>query len=240
MLVFQLKALDDNYVYVLRDEATELTAVIDPSVSAPVFSFLKEKKWRLDYILNTHHHWDHVGGNLELQKTYDCEVVGYEGDKARLPGVTQTLKDGEIFRLGKSEAKVIFIPGHTTGHIAYYFEKEKALFPGDTLFSLGCGRLFEGTYEQMFHSLSLLKKLPDDTKVYCAHEYTLTNARFLQEIEPSEANNKNYATLKGKLENVGSTIPSTLEFEKRYNPYMRASGVQAFREVRDKKDAWRG
>mgnify|MGYP000293533700 CR=1 FL=1 len=240
MQVFPLKALEDNYMYVLHDEVTGKNAVVDPSEADPVLEFLKEKDWKLDAILNTHHHWDHVGGNLKLKKTFDCEVIGYEADEHRIPGISRELANGETVSIGGMSAQTYFIPGHTSGHIAYYFEKDQALFTGDTLFLSGCGRLFEGTYEQMFESLNLLKKFPDPTQIYCGHEYTLTNARFLVEIEPNDQNNKYYATIVEKLKSSGTTIPGRIEEEKRYNPFMRSASVEEFKILRDKKDHWKG
>lgn len=227
MKVHQLQALKDNYVYLLHVEESETTAVVDPSTSKEVLQALKTHNWKLDYVLNTHHHWDHTGGNLELKQATGCKIVGFEPDAARIPGIDIKLKAGQTFSLGKAKAEVLFIPGHTLGHIAFYFKEEKALFCGDTLFSLGCGRLFEGSPEQMFNSLKVLKTLPDDVCVYCGHEYTKRNAEFSHELFPAE---KEYEVA------LSRKVPSLLGYEKKWNPFLRASSAQQFAEYRLMKD----
>ena len=173
-----IKCLKDNYAYLIIDEKNQDACVVDPSETKPVISFVENKKINLKYILNTHHHYDHVGGNLELKKRYNCKVIGFIGDKDRIPEIDILVKDNQIWKKDNFEAKIYHIPGHTTGHIAYHFFKEKKIFTGDTLFSLGCGRIFEGTYEQMFNSLNKIKELPQETEIYCGHEYTLQNSNF--------------------------------------------------------------
>lgn len=235
--VSQIPALHDNYIYYLNDTETSETAIIDPAEAEPVITFLNQRNSKLTYILNTHHHWDHTAGNLEIKRATGCRIVGFSEDAHRLPGIDIKLKDGDTFRLGKSTAKVIFIPGHTLGHIAYYFASGKALFCGDTLFSLGCGKLFEGTATQMFTSLSRLKSLPDDTLVYCAHEYTQVNAEWALSVDP------NNTALKSRVEQVEklrrenkSTVPSRLGEEKSCNPFLIADTEARFAELRAKKD----
>ena len=174
-------ALRDNYIYILR--SGNQTAAVDPSEAAPVLKFLKDRAWGLDFIWNTHHHYDHTGGNLELKRVYDCRICGFEEDRPRLPGLDRGLSDGERVLLGETEAKALFIPGHTLGHIAFYFPREKRLFCGDTLFGLGCGRIFEGTAQDMFESLGKLKKLPEETLIYCGHEYTEANGKFVLSLK---------------------------------------------------------
>ncbi len=169
MLITTIPCLADNYAYVIHDSKSKTTGVVDPSEAAPIISFLQKEKLKLNYILNTHHHFDHIGGNIELKKMYDAKVIGFEGDKHRIPGIDINLKDQEAWNFGNSIVKIFHIPGHTLGHICFFFEKEKIVFTGDTLFSLGCGRIFEGDYKQMLNSLNKIKKLPRDTKIYCGH-----------------------------------------------------------------------
>lgn len=217
-----IPALKDNYIYLLRDTESEKTAVIDPSEAKPVLSILKERQWTLDYVLNTHHHWDHTGGNLALKKATGCTIVGFEGDTERIPGIDEKLVDKSYFHLGQSKAQIFFIPGHTLGHIAYWFVDDKALFSGDTLFSLGCGRLFEGTAEQMYHSLQTLAALPDDTRVYCGHEYTVANGNFALMLEPHNTTLQAYYAQANQLRKQGKpTIPSTMALERAANPFLR-------------------
>ena len=166
MKVEIIKCLKDNYSYVIIDEKNNHACVVDPSEAEPIINFLESKNIKLKFVLNTHHHYDHVGGNNDLKKKYKIKIVGYKNDKKRIPDIDILLEDNEIWKNENFEAKIIHIPGHTSGHICFYFIKEKFAFTGDTLFSLGCGRIFEGTYEQMYSSLNKLKKLPPDTKIY--------------------------------------------------------------------------
>ena len=237
--VAQIPALHDNYIYYLRDSETNETAIIDPSEAEPVLAFLNRRNSKLTYILNTHHHWDHTAGNLEIKRATGCRVAGFEGDANRLPGIDRKLKDGEIFHLGKAAARILFIPGHTLGHIAYYFESAKALFCGDTLFSLGCGKLFEGTAAQMFQSLGKMKSLSDDTLVYCAHEYTLANAEWALTVDSNNADLRSRAAQVEKLRRENKpTIPSRLGEEKRCNPFLLADTERRFAELRAQKDVF--
>ena len=168
-----VKCLEDNFSYLLIDELTKSTIVIDPSEAEPIINKIESLNLKLRFIMNTHHHYDHVGGNKELKQLYNAKVIGFNKDKHRIPEIDISLKNDETWKDGIFEAKVFHIPGHTLGHICFYFFNENALFSGDTLFSLGCGRVFEGTHEQMFNSLQLLKNLPIETEIYCGHEYTL-------------------------------------------------------------------
>lgn len=228
-----------NYIYLLRDEATGKTAIIDPTLAKPTLQRLKDRGWLLDYILNTHHHWDHTDGNEEVKKSTGCEVVGYAGDAARIPFIDIKVKEGDIFALGESKAEILFIPGHTTGHIAFWFKEDKALFCGDTLFSVGCGRLFEGTPAQMFESFAKLKSLPDDTNVYAAHEYTLDNIAFALTVD---GDNQALLARKAEAEALQAqgkpTLPSTILKEKQTNPFMRAETAEEFGKLRAMKDAF--
>lgn len=215
--------LSDNYGFLLHDPASGETAVVDPAEAAPTLTACAAQGWRLSHILNTHHHGDHVGGNLELKAKTGCTVIGPAYDRDRIPGIDLAVDEASGADFGSRHAEVFFVPGHTRGHIAYWFADDKALFCGDTLFSLGCGRLFEGTPQQMWSSLLKLRALPDDTRVYCAHEYTQSNARFALAAEPENA------ALKRKVETVVAaraagqfTIPSDLATEKACNPFLRA------------------
>ncbi len=237
--VFQIPVLTDNYIYILRDEEAKLTAVIDPTLAEPVNHFLEEKNWHLNFIFNTHHHIDHIGGNHGLKNKWNPEVIGFLKDTHRIPGVTKTVKEGEKLKLGKHLFEVLFLPGHTLGHIAYFFPKQKWLFCGDVLFAMGCGRLFEGSPKQMFHSLSMVKKLPPDTLIYCAHEYTEANGRFALSVDP------NNAFLKARMNKVCKmrrknqpTVPFLLSEDLKTNPFLIASSVQTFTKVRKQKDVF--
>ena len=174
-----VKCLQDNYSYLIIDKNNLKACVVDPSEASPIINFVEKNKLKLVYILNTHHHYDHVGGNLELKRKYNSKVIGFKEDKKRIPGIDILVEDNQIWNEDSFEAKIYHVPGHTSGHIAFHFFKEKKLFIGDTLFSLGCGRIFEGTNEEMFNSLNRIKKIPDDTEIYCGHEYTLQNSKFL-------------------------------------------------------------
>ena len=254
LVIEQIPVLSDNYVYLVHEPDSNLTAVVDPAVTAPVVETLRARGWRLTHILNTHHHHDHVGGNLELKAATGCTIVGPKADRDRIPGIDVELGDGDVFRFGSSVALVYDVPGHTRGHIAYHFASDHALFCGDTLFALGCGRMFEGTPPQMWHSLERLRALPGDTLVYCAHEYTQSNGRFALSVEPGNA------ALQARMREVDArreqglpTVPSTIADERATNPFLRpestelqaALGVagrplhEVFGETRARKDDFR-
>ncbi|MGH8557232.1 MAG: hydroxyacylglutathione hydrolase, partial [Methylococcales bacterium] len=249
--IIQIPVLQDNYVYLIHESESSKTAVVDPAVAGPVLDQLSNRGWRLNYILNTHHHGDHVGGNLELQRKTGCRVVGSRSDCARIPGIDIRLDEGENFQFGLAEARVISVSGHTCGHIAYWFPSHKALFCGDTLFSMGCGRLFEGTPDQMWDSLSKLMQLPADTRVYCAHEYTWTNGRFALTLEPrnQKLQHRMQVVERMRRQNL-PTVPSTLDDELATNPFLRVASpeikktlaiesenpVEVFAEIRRRKD----
>jgi hydroxyacylglutathione hydrolase len=223
LVIRQIPVLRDNYVYLLRDEASGATGVVDPSVAEPVLAVLAETGWRLTHILNTHHHPDHTGGNLEIKRATGAIVVGPRADRDRIPGIDVAVADGERYALGTEAAEVFDVPGHTRGHIAYWFKDSRALFCGDTLFLMGCGRLFEGTPEQMWRSLSKLRRLPGETRVYCGHEYTQANARFALTVEPQNAALVARARRVDALRAEGqSTVPGTMADELATNPFLRA------------------
>jgi len=232
-----IPCLQDNYAYLIIDEKKNTACVIDPSEADPIIKYLEKNKVKLKFILNTHHHYDHVGGNQKLKEKYGASVVGYKGDQKRIPQIDILLNDQEVWIYQNFEARIIYIPGHTLGHICFYFYKEQSVFTGDTLFSLGCGRIFEGTYSQMFNSLMKLKELPQDSKVYCGHEYTKRNSDFCLTHDP---NNKN---LKAKINDINMklksgqpTIPSTIKDELECNIFLRSNNVDTFSKLRDLKD----
>lgn len=249
----QIPVLNDNYVYLAHCPETQQTAVVDPAVVGPVLDALKENGWTLTHILNTHHHGDHTGGNLELKAETGCTIVGPRADRDRIPGIDIEVGDGETYQLGNTTATVFDVPGHTRGHIAYWFKGSDALFCGDTLFVMGCGRLFEGTPAQMVNSLSKFDELPGETRVYCAHEYTQSNGRFALTVEPQ---NKALVNLMKDVDAKRAkgipTVPSTLAQERATNPFLRPSSadlqatvdlvgadiVDVFAEVRRRKDSF--
>tara|TARA_B100000953_G_scaffold252637_1_gene215613 strand:+ start:296 stop:1015 length:720 start_codon:yes stop_codon:yes gene_type:complete len=237
MKVEIIKCLQDNYSYLIIDKKHNHACVIDPSESEPVINFIESKNIKLKFILNTHHHHDHVDGNNDLKKKYGANVVGFKNDKQRIPSIDILLEDNQIWKGENFEAKIIHIPGHTSGHICFYFIKEKVAFTGDTLFSLGCGRIFEGTYEQMYNSLNKLKKLPADTKIYCGHEYTLKNSLFCSKYDKNNKNlEKKIFEINNKLKKNLPTIPSTIEEELACNIFLRAKNLEDFSKLRDLKD----
>jgi hydroxyacylglutathione hydrolase len=246
-----ISCLNDNYSYLIKDDQTNVVAIIDPSQFDPCDKKIVQKYKKLDFILNTHHHFDHVGGNEELKKKYGSKILGFERDKKRIPSIDILLKDGQKFKIGNLNFKTIFIPGHTSGHIAFYLEKEKVIFTGDTLFSLGCGRVFEGTYQQMFNSLNKIKNLPEDTKIYCGHEYTKSNLGFCLKFNPNNKYLKDKErVIEEKINDGKPTIPSTIKDETQMNIFLRyddsdvkdalnlqnASDLEIFTKLRDLKD----
>ncbi len=237
MRVEIIPCLQDNYSYLIIDESNKTASVVDPSEANPIINFIEKENINLKYILNTHHHYDHIGGNKDLKKKYNSVVIGYKDDASRIPGIDILLNNNQIWKADNFEAKIIHIPGHTTGHISFHFFKEKLIFTGDTLFSLGCGKIFEGTYQDMFDSLNQIKKLPQDTKIYCGHEYTLQNSKFCIKHDPENLNlKKKIVEIKKKLENNIPTIPSTLKDENECNIFLRAKDVESFSKLRDLKD----
>jgi len=246
-------ALKDNYIYLLHDADSGNTAVIDPSVPEPVIKVLEERGWRLTHIFNNHHHWDHTGGNLVLKKKTGCSVTGFAGDAARIDGIDHQVKDGDVIKWSGFDIKIMHIPGHTTGAIAYYFKKQGAVFVGDTLFTMGCGRLFEGSPEMMFKSLSRIAKLPKKTQIFSGHEYAEGGARFALMMEPeNKALQQRFKEVVHWLD-LGEFIqPTTVKEELETNPFLRvrskeirknlnmkkASDVEVFAEIRKIKDSY--
>ncbi len=218
--VHQLSALKDNYIYLIEDHNSDMLAVVDPADAALVVQACSQLNKPLTHILNTHHHWDHTDGNKPLKSRFDSTVIAAEADAARIPGIDVGVSESSKLSLGSLNTEVISVPGHTIGHIAYLIDD--ALFCGDTLFGGGCGRLFEGSMEQMWNSLTKLASLPEEIKVYCAHEYTLSNLRFARTIDPENS------ALKARISSDTQkrmkqlpTIPSTIALEKQTNPFLR-------------------
>ncbi|MDO8605962.1 MAG: hydroxyacylglutathione hydrolase [Phaeospirillum sp.] len=254
IVVEQIPVLSDNYITLVHEPVSGATAAVDPAVAEPVLGRLATRGWRLTHILNTHHHGDHTGGNQELIHRTGCAVVGAAKDSERIPGISVEVGEGDTFLLGGAAAMVLETPGHTSGHIAFWFPDSHVLFAGDCLFSLGCGRLFEGSAEEMWTSLKKLRDLPPDTLVYCAHEYTAGNGRFARLVE------RDNQALLTRLEQVEAlrakglpTIPTTIADERAANPFLRADTksvakavgmepgadpAQIFAELRRRKDAF--
>jgi hydroxyacylglutathione hydrolase len=252
LVIRQIPVLKDNYVYLAHDPERGATAVVDPAVAGPVLRVLAETGWRLTHILNTHHHADHTGGNLELKAATGCTIVGPRADRDRIPGIDDDVGEGDRYALGAQIAQVFEVPGHTRGHIAYWFGNSRALFCGDTLFIMGCGRLFEGTPDQMWHSLGKLRALPAETRIYCAHEYTQSNARFALTVEPQNSALVARSHRVDALRAEGKpTVPGTLGEEIATNPFLRADQpalqqamgapgdpVATFAAIRRRKDSF--
>ena len=246
-----VKCLKDNYAYIIFNEITLASAVVDPSEANPIINEIEKKNLKLKYIFNTHHHYDHVGGNKKLKEKYNCKVVGFEKDKSRIPEIDITLKDNQKWENDLFECSILHIPGHTSGHICIYISEINALFTGDTLFSLGCGRIFEGTYKEMYESLNKIKKFPLDTKIYCGHEYTKKNSDFCLSIDKKNSKLINkISEINNNIKSGKPTIPSILGDELECNIFLRSDNIEiqkqlginignpieAFTKLRDLKD----
>ena len=232
-----ISCLKDNYSYLVIDKYNNSACIVDPSESEPIIEIIEKKKVNLKFILNTHHHYDHVGGNEILKKKFGAKIIAFKDDKNRIPFVDILLEDNEIWKNLNFEFKVFHIPGHTSGHICFYFYKDNIVFSGDTLFSLGCGRIFEGTYKQMYYSLNKFKELPKETKVYCGHEYTLQNSVFCATYDKdNDELNKKILEVKSKRDRNLPTIPSTIGEELACNIFLRAKNLKDFSKLRDLKD----
>jgi len=247
----QFACLADNYGYLIRDRETGAVAAIDTPDVAAINTELDAAGWRLTHILNTHHHWDHAGDNLALKDKWGCTIIGPKAEAAQIPGLDVAVGDGDVVMLGASKATVYDTPGHTSGHIIFHFAEDGAAFVGDTIFAMGCGRLFEGTAEQMWASLSKIAALPAQTKLYCAHEYTQSNAAFALSVDPANAQLQSRAREVDRLRAAGTpTIPTDVAIELQTNPFLRAgepglqaalgmsgaSPVEVFAETRRRKD----
>ena len=232
-----IPCLQDNYSYLIIDKKNNTACVVDPSEADPIIEYIENNNIKLKFILNTHHHYDHVGGNEKLKEKYGASIVGYNGDKGRIPKIDILVNDQETWIYENFEAKVIHVPGHTLGHVCFYFYKEQSVFTGDTLFSLGCGKIFEGTYSQMFNSLMKLKMLPPNTKIFCGHEYTKQNSKFCMTHDKNNQNLKNRIDdIEMKLKNGLPTIPTTIREELDCNIFLRTNNMETFTKLRDLKD----
>ena len=238
MEIVAVPAFTDNYIWLIHDEASGETAVVDPGDAAPALAEVQRRGWRVSQVWNTHHHWDHSGGNVAMKQATGCTVSGPA--KENIPARDVPLSEGSELLIGNHRGRVIEIPGHTLGHVALIFEDPAIAFVGDTLFAMGCGRLFEGTAEQMHHSLQRLAELPADTQLYCGHEYTLANAHFALHAEPGNG------AIASRLEDVQAlreagqvTLPTSVAQERETNPFVRATKVEEFARLRAEKDSFR-
>jgi hydroxyacylglutathione hydrolase len=239
--IVRIPVLSDNYVWLVHEPVSGETMVVDPSVAAPVLAEADRRGWKITQIWNTHWHPDHTGGNAEIKAATGCRITGPAAEAERIPTLDVRVGEGDVVRLGAVDATVIDVPAHTSGHIAFSLPTEKAVFVGDTLFAMGCGRLFEGTAAQMFDNMAKLATLPDDTAVYCAHEYTQSNGRYALVAEPGNTEivarmiEVDRLRLKGE-----ATVPTTIKLERATNPFMRASSVAQLAERRAEKDSFKG
>jgi len=232
MKILIIKCLNDNYSYIIFNPKTLLAAVIDPSEANPIINEIEKNNLKLKYILNTHHHYDHVGGNSRLKEKYKCKVAGFEKDKGRIPEIDINLKDEQKWKNELFECEILHIPGHTSGHICIYIKEINALFTGDTLFSLGCGRIFEGSYAEMFNSLNKLKNFPKNTEIYCGHEYTENNSDFCLSIDSKNLKLINKINqIKNNIKNNKPTIPSTLKDELECNIFLRTDNLEIQKQL---------
>ena len=248
LTIRQFPCLSDNYGFIIRDDASGKTACIDTPDAAAVLAALETAGWGLDLIMNTHWHPDHAGGNAQIKAATGARIVGPE-EVTRIAPLDRTVVDGDVVDLGDTRFEVIGCGGHTLGHIAYFAPRDQIAFVGDTLFALGCGRVFEGTAEQMWTSLSRLAALPDQTSVYCAHEYTASNARFALSIDADPAVTARAAAVFAARQRGEPTVPTTIGLEKATNPFLRAPllagapdvpAYQAFATIRAAKDNFKG
>ena len=236
--IVAVPAFADNYLWLVHDEASDETAVVDPGDAVPVLAAAERRGWTIDQVWNTHWHPDHTGGNLAIKRATGARISGPAGET--IPSRDVGLSEGDEIHLGKHVGRVIEVPGHTLGHIALIFDEERVAFVGDTLFAMGCGRLFEGTPEQMYDSLKKLTGLPDETRLYCAHEYTLSNARFAAHALPDNTAIADRLNEVERLRNEGkTTVPTTVAQERETNPFVRATNVDEFARLRRDKDSFR-
>jgi hydroxyacylglutathione hydrolase len=239
--IARIPVLSDNYVWLAHDTKSGETAVIDPAVSDPVLDEAARRGWRITQIWNTHWHSDHIGGNAAIKSATGCFITGPAAETARIPTLDRGVAEGSLVKLGSLNAIVMEVPAHTAGHIAYHLPYQATLFVGDTLFAMGCGRLFEGSAEQMFYNLQRIGSLPPETAVYCAHEYTLANGRFALTVEPeNEALVRRMAEVSAAVAAGEATVPTDIALEKATNPFLRASSVEEFARRRSAKDDFNG
>ena len=237
MIIQTIRCLYDNFCYLIIDEKNLNTCVIDPGESNPIEKVINNQNLKLKYILNTHHHSDHVGGNIELKKKFGCKIIAFEKDKKIIPGIDIMVKDKEKWSNYNFDFEIFHVPGHTINHICFYFKKINALFTGDTLFSLGCGRIFEGTYKQMFDSLNLIKSFPKKTMIYFGHEYTKQNSKFCIKHDKSNNNlKKMIEKIDIKLNKGLDSTPTKLGEEIECNIFLKTNNFQKFSKLRQLKD----
>ena len=236
--VVPVPAFSDNYLWLVHDGGNGETAVVDPGDAAPVLAEAERRGWRIGQVWNTHWHPDHTGGNLAVKQASGATISGPAEEK--VPGRDVELSEGDKVLLGSHVGRVIAVPGHTLGHIALIFDEDGIAFVGDTLFAMGCGRLFEGSPQQMFDSLQRLAELPDETRLYCAHEYTLSNARFAAHAEPGNAAIAERLAAVERMREAGEiTVPTTVAQERATSPFVRSSDWQEFARLRSEKDSFR-
>ncbi|MBT4988986.1 MAG: hydroxyacylglutathione hydrolase [Rickettsiales bacterium] len=220
--VYIIPILSDNYCFIIQDLVNNITICVDPGSSDEVIEFLDKNNLKLDYIFNTHHHYDHITGNEALVQRYNCEIYAPEKDKYRIPNITHLLKENDIVNIGIFNFKILSTPGNTFNHISYHEPEHKLLFCGDTIFSSGCARIIEGTYELLFDTINKLAALDEDTKLYCAHEYTIKNIEFALQYEPSNQDLQDKLKLSKLLRDLNRpTIPTTIAYELKTNPFCR-------------------
>ncbi|QDZ06595.1 hydroxyacylglutathione hydrolase [Sphingomonas panacisoli] len=237
--IVRIPAFSDNYIWLVHDPDSDETMVVDPGDAAPVLAEAEKRGWTISAIWNTHWHPDHTGGNQAIKDATGAPVIAPAAEAAKIPTADRLVAEGDTVTLGKHVATVLETPAHTAGHITYHFADDAALFPGDTLFAMGCGRLFEGTAEQMHANLQRLAKLPPETQVYCAHEYTLSNAIYAHVAEPGNADiAERLATVERMRDRGEPTVPTTIGEERATNPFMRASSAEQFAARRAAKDAF--
>ncbi|HEY1607025.1 MAG TPA: hydroxyacylglutathione hydrolase [Allosphingosinicella sp.] len=241
MEIVRIPALSDNYIWLVHEPESGETMVVDPAVAEPVLAEAARRGWRIGQIWNTHWHPDHIGGNEAIKAATGAFVTAPAAEAAQIPTMDRGVGEGDVVSLGPLEARVLEVPAHTAGHIAYHLPEEETIFVGDTMFAMGCGRLFEGSAEQMYSNLQRLAALPPETKVYCAHEYTASNGRFARTVEPD---NEALAARMARVERARAageaTVPTTIALERETNPFVRASNVEQFAERRRGKDDFRG
>lgn len=230
-----IPVLNDNYAYILRSGND--IAVVDPGEAEPLIQYLEENNLKPSIIFNTHHHTDHIAGNEAIKEKYGCNILAPEKDKHRISGIDETLQEGDELKFGDENLHIMETPGHTSGHICLWFPDSRVLFSGDTMFAMGCGRAFEGTSEQLFHAFERFKRMPEDTKIYCGHEYTLSNGEFCLSVDPDNIDLQHRMIEVTEMRKAGTpTIPSTIGLEKKTNAFMRAQTPEEFKKHRDSKD----
>ena len=235
--IIGIPVLSDNYVWLVHEAVSGETMVVDPAVALPVLAEADARGWKITQIWNTHWHPDHTGGNAEIKAATGCVITGPAAEAARIPTLDVRVAEGDTVMLGDVAAQVLDVPAHTAGHIAFHFAEDRAAFVGDTLFAMGCGRLFEGTADQMFANMRKLEALGDDTRIYCAHEYTLSNGRFALSVEPNNAALvERMAAVTAMRERGEPTVPTSIALERATNPFMRAGSVTELAERRLAKD----